>query len=1011
MNSNFQLKSFQQHQHRQSIPDGSIVTSGGGPQSRPLSATLSHSSADESLGGESSKSAPHNNRARGRNEAVFEQNSDVSTNGDIQKLNSDRFSLNGTDRTITDQQYISSNFNMNSEFSHDESSSPFEKVNYSSKKESSINVENTSLMEENANLKTVCSQLETQLKDLNNHYAQLYSAYQNSINDSSDGNVKHNSLEHLKEEINRHLQTMTVLIQEKSDLQTQLKHTSIVLSQKSDENDRLKQELKSFQTNTNSLDNLKSTNRLLEESFERQTDQLNRCRQEVAQLQAKLTETLQDKSEANARYKQRCKEFDALSIELVGVKQSLALKDMYLQQISAQTNQDHEQANVQNQNFAVLQLENQNLSQQILALQQSLQESQWQSEQSKERYEFFGRQLRTKLDELTDGNQKLTTENASLKSINDKMNEELKKLEILSSKVDKNCDNLNEANRIDENLKSKIEELEEKLRISAEEIQNLKVQLQEKVHFINESQENLDDKDRRLRQLEEYLDTVTTVDSNAKSLLEQLHNEKAATSRCMGQNLQLKRQLQELEEKFVSIRNEEMELATTVESLEHSLKISRNEIEQKDAELQKLTFKHREEIASLKSHVGESLRQDCRDERLEDTIRHYKQLYENCGQELQRSQNRVQILEAELEYHRKNHEKSPNGDVNDNQETMEKLNRELEETTQRLRRLSSENQELHRIMDQNAADENQNTIHVELGRAVDRCTFLSQENERLRNTVAALNDQLERVTSGTMVIPNNGRKSPEFRNDDQSSVCSEHFELKRDKDTMQNLKAVTEQLQQRLKRALDQNADLHDQNEQLEHLIIKLQNETDTIGEYVTLYQHQRKLIKDKLKEKEDYVAKLSHEYALTQSKLTELQNLMVDLLKSRQVLSAYDIKKVTKRPSPGPPTKIAPRPERLSETLVDETSSPGSPISRSPSVPFDDNGQITEELSREFTVLENPSSNENSSFSSKNDGQATVDKILKILTELQKPDLINKLPPCDRNLHCKYCRGHMIVL
>uniref|UniRef100_A0A915JYJ2 Uncharacterized protein n=1 Tax=Romanomermis culicivorax TaxID=13658 RepID=A0A915JYJ2_ROMCU len=125
-----------------------------------------------------------------------------------------------------------------------------------------------------------------------------------------------------------------------------------------------------------------------------------------------------------------------------------------------QTNQDHEQANVQNQNFAVLQLENQHLSQQILALQQSLQESQWQSEQSKERYEFFGRQLRTKLDELTDGNQKLTTENASLKSINDKMNEELKNLEILSSKVDKNCDNLNEANKIDENLNSKIEELE-----------------------------------------------------------------------------------------------------------------------------------------------------------------------------------------------------------------------------------------------------------------------------------------------------------------------------------------------------------------------------------------------------------------------------------------------------------------------------------------------------------------------------------------------------------------------
>lgn len=79
-------------------------------------------------------------------------------------------------------------------------------------------------------------------------------------------------------------------------------------------------------------------------------------------------------------------------------------------------------------------------------------------------------------------------------------------------------------------------------------------------------------------------------------------------------------------------------------------------------------------------------------------------------------------------------------------------------------------------------------------------------------------------------------------------------------EALENLRTSMEQLQQRFAKAMTENADLSDQNQQLEHLITQLQSETETIGEYITIYQHQRRTIRERLKEKEDYVARLARE-------------------------------------------------------------------------------------------------------------------------------------------------------
>lgn len=96
-----------------------------------------------------------------------------------------------------------------------------------------------------------------------------------------------------------------------------------------------------------------------------------------------------------------------------------------------------------------------------------------------------------------------------------------------------------------------------------------------------------------------------------------------------------------------------------------------------------------------------------------------------------------------------------------------RLETALHEARQLQRRAVSENEELHRIMQQNAEDENQNTIHVELQHALDRINALSTLNEQLQRTIDEMTIA-NRMTTTHL----------QQHNDDDDSVCSEHAERK-----------------------------------------------------------------------------------------------------------------------------------------------------------------------------------------------------------------------------------------
>lgn len=86
-------------------------------------------------------------------------------------------------------------------------------------------------------------------------------------------------------------------------------------------------------------------------------------------------------------------------------------------------------------------------------------------------------------------------------------------------------------------------------------------------------------------------------------------------------------------------------------------------------------------------------------------------------------------------------------------------------------------------------------------------------------------------------------------------------------------------LQERFKLTMTEIADLTEEKHRLEHLVTQLQSETETIGEYITLYQTQRRLLKQREIEKDIQLYRISTDREALIDKIGELNQLVLLLL------------------------------------------------------------------------------------------------------------------------------------
>jgi hypothetical protein len=250
-------------------------------------------------------------------------------------------------------------------------------------------------------------------------------------------------------------------------------------------------------------------------------------------------------------------------------------------------------------------------------------------------------------------------------------------------------------------------------------------------------------------------------------------------------------------------------------------------------------------------------------------------------------------------------------------------------------------------------------------------------------------------------------------------------------------------------RVMREKADLVDKAENLEHIIMQLQGESDTIGEYVTLYQTQRTILRQRTAEKDSYIYQLAHERIQMQNKLGELQALVMQLLGDRRMLHSYNNANHTTLPNDSmassnyaTPLKHnhAKRPKHSNGDAADGTphedwpdySSSGSqsdeerisegaadqpPSSITNGVPAGDQlppndkeGRANETSSSSPSQPHGGTSSDPSLIPSGEN--ATAQRIMHLLNEIGTSNLVERLMYDERHfLHCNRCLGRLIML
>lgn len=99
-----------------------------------------------------------------------------------------------------------------------------------------------------------------------------------------------------------------------------------------------------------------------------------------------------------------------------------------------------------------------------------------------------------------------------------------------------------------------------------------------------------------------------------------------------------------------------------------------------------------------------------------------------------------------------------------------------------------------------------------------------------------------------------------------------------------------DKLQQRFKRTMNEIADLTEEKHRLEHLVTQLQSETETIGEYIALYQTQRRLLKQREIEKDIQLNRIAADREDMRDKLRQLNELVELLLTQKGFSNAKEI-------------------------------------------------------------------------------------------------------------------------
>ncbi|XP_076211714.1 golgin subfamily A member 2 isoform X1 [Aptenodytes patagonicus] len=688
----------------------------------------------------------------------------------------------------------------------------------------------------------------------------------------------------LREQLQVHIQTIGILVSEKSELQTALGHTQQAARQKSGEAENLAARLHSSRQRVSELERTLSSISMQQKQSEKHNKELVKERDnlklELYKRSKSSEEIKQQNSELSEKVHSLVSKNSAMKLDMEDLHKKLEMAELMIQQFSNQAGSLDA-----NQQLQMALEEKASLETQVAQLSESLHQLQAERDRYVEKLKEERSIWQQRVQQLSEQVHTMAEEKekhmAQIRELEANVTELLSKSAVKPMDIEPSSPAGPTAAELS---------LQEEIQRLQQEKEELHGQYQAQVRD-NEQLSHLNrEQEEQLLELEKAVQRYNEESVDRQQILEDMQSDKATISRALSQNRELKEQLAELQNGFVKLTNENMEVTSALQSEQHVKK----ELAKKLGQLQE-NLGELKETLELKTQEARGL-QEQRDQYYSH-LQQYTVAYQQLSAEKEELHKQY-LLQIQL-MDRLQHEEVQ-GKV-----TVEMHLKELQQTKESLEAVAKENKELQAQISQLAADLDGRILHRLDGDGVESeamteeiqtssfvipekfesheemVAFLTsamcqveKEREDMRQQLAAQKQQCRSLLQQIAALRQEQQHNVMLGGDStMDTVPVEVHEA---------LKTAMEKLQSRFTDLMREKADLKERLEELEHRCIQLSGETDTIGEYIALYQSQRAILKQRHQEKEEYISRLAQDKEEMKMKLLELQDLVMRLVRER---------------------------------------------------------------------------------------------------------------------------------
>ncbi|XP_030375115.1 golgin subfamily A member 2 [Scaptodrosophila lebanonensis] len=606
------------------------------------------------------------------------------------------------------------------------------------------------------------------------------------------------------------LNAIQVLISEKAQLTTELTKSRSACRERELELEELRTE---YASSNQRLEQVQQ--RVLEQqrSHEHLRNQNAELQHKLALAHANIEDQQTHVSELEAQLKQLGESHSEVTQQLATKRNELEMAELRIRQLSDESN-----INTDNRVETLTQTQYM-YEQQIRDLQAMVTQLTQDKEQANTQYQNYVQHQSSEIAKLNERNIELNEELVQLQQREQQLVEHVSTLErdiqknlTLQAQYKENSKQVEEADTSKAELSTQLAQLQERLNDNEFERHEFQLKIKSQDDQLQQKEEQLQEKSAALVELEKQLEMLQTEQPDQVKLLATMESDKVAASRALSQNVEMKRQLDELELRFVQLTNDKAELVNKLDAEEFANRDMRQSYAAMQERLEKNEerFKFKDEEMIRLSHENEELtRSQLMLQQQLDRLRHYEaKAYHNHTEEVVAQLDKtsteqvaegVEATEAHDHNHDHNHDHSHDHE---------------------------HNHDHNHDHTHNAHDHGHHHDHDH------SCTHSHHHSS-------------EPPTSGLDQLP--------------------------------TAEAV-ERLQSRFTHLISKVADLTEEKQSLEHLVLQLQGETETIGEYVALYQTQRRMLKQREYEKAAQMRLLQAEREQIREKIDMLNNLVASL-------------------------------------------------------------------------------------------------------------------------------------